>query len=1146
MDSTSAAYQSVATYDDGSCPVIFSGCTSSLAINYRSIATRDDGTCQFAGCRDSHALNYNPSATLAAECVTPVLGCTASAATNYFSAANLDDSTCIFAGCTDSTRLNYDVVANIESGLCIPWFYGCTTATIDGVSATNYNAVYTRDDGTCSFPGCTDSTKANFRPFATFDDFTCSARRRGEQVQQPPGEMRLLTSLEHLSHRRLSLGCLDPQASNYDDTASRHKHAACEYRVLGCTDSAALNYLSAAEQERSPSDCIYPIRGCTVQTGTLNFDSAAQVLSGCVFVRKGCTDSIASNFVAAANTDDGSCTYELFGCTAPTAINFDSLATTMGSDTCTFAVVGCMDKKAMNFATDANVACSGCCKYVQRGCMSAVSMNYDSMANQDDGSCVISSPPPSPPPPAPPLTPPPEVPPSPQSPALLSQSTFPPYLPGAAAAPPPFESPRLLPLPQTPPSSPRPPPPILPLKPGESLFFVLNVVFTVAGDVSSFDATGFRESLHRVFANASHVSLTLTQASVRLNARLRYDSLAGAMSAHTTLMNTPISTMQSAWFGELYGGAGVILASAPSATVSRIVLPAVSPSSPLAEVLPPASAVPALPPPPPPPAVLVPSNEDSRLNTRLMECMNRSELLPIAITLMSCAVLGVIIGAYRDTVAVRHAQFKRESAQSDHTEVRTHSPKPVKCSPGGGITLFRRKVMVLHTLISTAHEGWLGLSRAQSVQIVMSSAAIEVALACLLGAHGVPTSPVDYVGNSIISVMAIGCLTSILTTMAAPLLMIYFSPDLALRFLACCPYILWSACCPRATRPAVRRSKPAKVASRGGDVWKRALYVVEKANSFKNSSFKASLAFTAKAGAAISGGYHSRVPPSTGGVDDGARLSTQRSRVPAPKAQVADSLDDIELEENFHNRSKHATTSFKRELGLRVRGSSNTSSRGDAPSALDLANDQVRSSAPGPSVQPASPTVVPPVRGKLPSNASEVPAPAASPASIRGASVLAAASSGCAAIRHSSLDRRGAQLDKGAIILNSSPSHTAQDHTRTIAKAQGVRGTFVWMRALSWALSWMALFGLCTFITLSGCSLGEPQMPLTKDLCFTWLWSAGQRWLVNEPMIILLTPGDLLFSMRARKSKRRSEALAGGSFSVHIPRRCIVHVYESD
>ena len=97
---------------------------------------------------------------------------------------------------------------------------------------------------------------------------------------------------------------------------------------------------------------MYPIAGCTVASGTTNFDSLAEVLEGCVYVVQGCTDSAASNYAVAANVGSG-CRYDVHGCTMPDALNYDSLATVAAD--CRATVPGCTDSLAHNFAPDANL-----------------------------------------------------------------------------------------------------------------------------------------------------------------------------------------------------------------------------------------------------------------------------------------------------------------------------------------------------------------------------------------------------------------------------------------------------------------------------------------------------------------------------------------------------------------------------------------------------------------------------------------------------------------------------------------------------------------------------------------------------------------------------------------------------------------------
>ena len=62
--------------------------------------------------------------------------------------------------------------------------------------AENYKDIYTLNDGSCDYPGCTDSTYANYFARATFDIGQCTNDRRSLRGED----------------RRLSSGCLNPAA----------------------------------------------------------------------------------------------------------------------------------------------------------------------------------------------------------------------------------------------------------------------------------------------------------------------------------------------------------------------------------------------------------------------------------------------------------------------------------------------------------------------------------------------------------------------------------------------------------------------------------------------------------------------------------------------------------------------------------------------------------------------------------------------------------------------------------------------------------------------------------------------------------------------------------------------------------------------
>ncbi|MEJ6795186.1 MAG: hypothetical protein QNK63_00605, partial [Flavobacteriales bacterium] len=196
--------------------------------------------------------NFNPYTT---ENCDPNLGCTDMTACNFNAQATIDNGFCTYPGCNNVAACNYNLFAGCDDESCVlP--DGCTDLT-----ACNYDSAATCDDGLCTYPGCADAAACNYDFAAGCDDGSCV----------------------------FPDGCTDLTACNYDPAA-------------GCDDGS----------------CVFP-DGCTDSTAC-TYDSAAICDDGlCTY--PGCADSIACNFDPTAGCDDGSCYY--CSCAGPSLVSFN-------------------------------------------------------------------------------------------------------------------------------------------------------------------------------------------------------------------------------------------------------------------------------------------------------------------------------------------------------------------------------------------------------------------------------------------------------------------------------------------------------------------------------------------------------------------------------------------------------------------------------------------------------------------------------------------------------------------------------------------------------------------------------------------------------------------------------------------------------
>ena len=259
------------------------GCTDITATNYNAAATCDDN-CTYCinGCTNPNASNYDPAATCDdGSCIELISGCTDPTATNYDPLADIDDGSCDYlpCGCTDATALNYDPTVTCDDGSCmycedppLTYTYTTTDATIIAGTCTSnldgcINLTVNSDSCTTTwtlvecffFCGITNSNVT----LVTSTDYSYGVVAN---ICNLAGGHTYTLNLEDCNGCLMQIeifvgtdstdcGCTDPNATNYDPTATIDD-GSCQF--CGCTDDTAVNYNPAATSNCAPDTCIYP------------------------------------------------------------------------------------------------------------------------------------------------------------------------------------------------------------------------------------------------------------------------------------------------------------------------------------------------------------------------------------------------------------------------------------------------------------------------------------------------------------------------------------------------------------------------------------------------------------------------------------------------------------------------------------------------------------------------------------------------------------------------------------------------------------------------------------------------------------------------------------------------------------------------
>jgi hypothetical protein len=383
IDVTAENFNSEANTEDGSCTYV-PGCIDPTAVNFNPAASEDDGSCNYVSCLQTAALltftmpDYYGSETSLSIidvngqelayidggfedfytndlCLSPANSYTAILMDSYGdgwgTGASFSVTTCegslIAAEGTLLTGSADSIAFSVQS--CDSYVFGC----MDTI-ASNFDALVTEDDGSCTYLGCTDPMYLEFDATANLDDASC-----------------VTLAIE---------GCMDAAASNYNMEANLEDGSCilsvpCDSGLVGMLVSLSDSY---GDGWNGNEYALGNSMGEVVSVGTIEVGDAALdtlcVEAGCYTMSVAGGSYITETSWSITTEFNGVSIVSGGGDNAVTAFGLDS------DDDCSL-LLGCTDSLATNF-NELAITNDGTCEYItSETCEEAIAIGSNSSFN---------------------------------------------------------------------------------------------------------------------------------------------------------------------------------------------------------------------------------------------------------------------------------------------------------------------------------------------------------------------------------------------------------------------------------------------------------------------------------------------------------------------------------------------------------------------------------------------------------------------------------------------------------------------------------------------------------------------------------------------------------------------------------------------